>query len=422
MKALSVSELIFTIKNQLEEDFPTITVEGEVTNLSGSSAGHYYFTLSDKNASLSCALFKMDALRNPFIKKCRDGDKILVTGPISVYAKRGTFQLIAKRVTPVGKGDLKEQFEILKRKLTNEGLFDLELKKEIPKLPKKIGIITALGGAALQDFLNIIKRRSSWYDICIIAAVVQGDNCPRSVISAIDKAEKREDIDVLVITRGGGSLEDLWGFNDESLVRRAHQCKIPIISAIGHQVDFSLLDFVSDLRCETPSSAAEILTTEQVKLEERLKQNAKMLRSLAIEFNRDIERKIEKYNPLNMLPLLTKKLNLYGQKLESLNPSRKSDPVGIYEQYQIIDTHLGRLKEFIKDDTLERKNQLHRSRAVLDSLNPTGVLKRGYTMIEHDSGKVLTSYKEFDKIETNEYLKISFHDGTGKVKKAESKK
>lgn len=422
MKALSVSEIIFTIKNQLEEEFPTITVEGEVSNLSGSSAGHYYFTLSDKNASLSCALFKMDALRNPFIRKCKNGDQVLITGPISVYAKRGTFQLITKRITPAGKGDLKEQFEALKRQLTSEGLFELELKKEIPKLPKKIAIITALGGAALQDFLNIIKRRSSWFDICIIPAVVQGDNCPRSVISAIDKAENKGDIDVLVIARGGGSLEDLWGFNDERVVRRAFECKIPIISAIGHQVDFSLLDFVSDLRCETPSSAAEILTTEQVKLEERLNQNAKMLRSLAIEFNSEIERKIEKYNPLNMLPLLNRKINAQRQRLEDVNPTRKSDPVGVYENYQNIDSYIARLKEIIKDRTLDKKNQLLRNKAVLDSLSPSRVLKRGYAMVEQSTGKVLTSYKEFDKIDTNEHLKISFHDGVGKVKKVESKK
>lgn len=422
MKALSVSEIIYTIKNQLEEEFPNIAVEGEVSNLSGSSAGHYYFTLSDKNASLSCALFKMDALRNPFIRKCRDGDKILVSGPISVYAKRGTFQLIAKRVTPAGKGDLKEQFEALKLKLTSEGLFDIATKKEIPKLPKKIGVITALGGAALQDFLNIIKRRSNWYDVCIIPAVVQGDSCPRSVMAAIDKAEKKGDIDVLVITRGGGSIEDLWGFNDEALVRKAFACEIPIISAIGHQVDFSLLDFVSDLRCETPSSAAEILTTEQVKLEERLKQNAKMLRSILIEFNRDIERQIEKYNPLNMLPLLNRRLNIQRERLELVNPTRKSDPVGIYEQFQNIDTYIARLREFIKENTVDKKNQLLRNKAVLDSLNPTKVLGRGYTMIEQVSGKVLTSYKEFDKIDAKEDLKISFHDGVGLVKKVESKK
>lgn len=417
MKTLSVSEIINAIKSQLEGEFQAITVEGEVSNLSGSAAGHYYFTLSDKSASISCALFKMDALRNPIIRKCKNGDKIIVSGPISVYSRRGTFQLIAKRISPVGQGDLKAQFEELKRKLTSEGLFDLDIKKPIPPLPKRIAVITALGGAALQDFLNIIRRRSSWYDISIIPAVVQGDKCPSSVISAINTAERKGDFDVIVITRGGGSLEDLWGFNSEALVRKAFECRIPIVSAVGHQVDFSLLDFVSDLRCETPSSAAEILTTEQVRLSERLRQNAKHLRSLAIEFKGEIERKTEKFNPINMIPMLLNSIKDQRERLENVNLSKKVDPVGVYGHFQSLDNSLERIKERSLFYTLDKEHRLLRAKAVLDSLNPKGVLKRGYTMLEEDSGKMLTSYAEFVKIDETKSLKITFSDGSGKVKK-----
>lgn len=417
MKILSVSEIVNAIKIQLEGEFQTITVEGEVSNLSGSAAGHYYFTLSDKSASISCALFKMDALRNPFIRKCSNGDKVIVSGPISVYTRRGTFQLVAKRINPVGQGDLKTQFEELKRKLTIEGLFDLDIKKPIPPLPKRIAVITALGGAALQDFLNIIRRRSSWYNISIIPAVVQGDKCPSSVISAINTAERKGDFDVIVITRGGGSLEDLWGFNSEALVRKAFECSVPIVSAVGHQVDFSLLDFVSDLRCETPSSAAELLTTEQVRLSERLRQNAKHLRSQAIEFKSEIERKTEKLNPINMIPMLLNNIKDQRDRLEIVNLSKKVDPVGIYDHFQSIDNSLERIKEKSLFYTLDKEHRLLRTKAVLESLNPKGVLRRGYTMLEEDSGKMLTSYAEFAKIDETKSLKITFSDGSGKVKK-----
>lgn len=421
MKTLSVSEIVNSIKNQLEGEFQAITVEGEVSNLSGSAAGHYYFTLSDKSASISCALFKMDALRNPFIRKCKNGDKVIVSGPISVYIRRGTFQLITKRISPVGLGDLKAQFEQLKRKLTGEGLFDLDIKKPIPELPKKIAIITALGGAALQDFLNIIRRRSSWYDVTIIPAVVQGDKCPRSVISAIDKAQEKGDFDVIVISRGGGSLEDLWGFNDEALVRRVFECPIPVVSAVGHQVDYSLLDFVSDLRCETPSSAAEILTTEQVRLAERLRQNAKQLRGLAIEFKGEISSQIEKFNPINMLPMILGALREQRFQLEALNLAKKVDPVGIYAYSHELDLSIEKIKDVSRSYTLDKEHRLLKSKAVLDSLNPKSVLKRGYTMLEEDSGKMLTSYKDFARIKTDKSIKITFFDGSGEVKKMESK-
>ena len=196
---LSVTEIVNSVKQNLESEFRNISVEGEISNFSGSAAGHFYFTLSDANSGISCAIFKMDALRNPIVRRLKNGDKIIVNGSIGVYTKRGTFQIIAKRITPAGKGDLKAEFEKLKQKFIAKGYFEDQHKKEIPLLAKKIGVITALKGAALQDFLNIMKRRTVWHNIIIIPAVVQGDDCPRSVISAINKAEKLNDIDVLVI-------------------------------------------------------------------------------------------------------------------------------------------------------------------------------------------------------------------------------
>src|SRR5690606_12931867 len=209
-------------------------------------------------------------MRNPLIRNLKNGDKIVVVGPISVYQKRGSFQLLAKRIFPAGEGQLKLQYERLKARLSQEGLFDIEKKKPIPKFPRRIAVITAEHGAALQDFLNVMERRSLWMDILIIPALVQGDGAPRSLLNALKKAESIEGVDVIVLTRGGGSIEDLWGFNDENLVRAIDNCTIPVISAVGHQVDFTLCDYVSDHRSETPTAAAEILSQPQTELNSRL--------------------------------------------------------------------------------------------------------------------------------------------------------
>jgi exodeoxyribonuclease VII large subunit len=417
IRTLSVSEIVNSVKQNLESEFRNIVVEGEVSNLSGSAAGHFYFTLSDNNSGISCAIFKMDALRNPLIRRIKNGDKIHVSGSIGVYAKRGTFQIIIKRISPVGKGDLKAEFEKLKKRFIDKGYFEQDHKKEIPLLAKKIAVITALKGAALQDFLNIMKRRTVWHNIVIIPAVVQGDDCPRSVISGIDKAEKLGDIDVLVITRGGGSLEDLWGFNNEKLVERAFKCNIPIVSAVGHQVDFSLLDFVSDLRCETPSSAAEVLSHEHTRLKNRLFSNAKNLRLLTIELKSIVEKKLHKIHPLSVLNLIKNNLYTQQKKLESLNLCDKLDPVRVMEYSQNIDDLVSRLASNVDNKAKSSKNELEYLHARIKGLNPRDVLKRGYSILSDKNGKILTSSKEFDKISVNETLKINFSDGVGKVQK-----
>jgi exodeoxyribonuclease VII large subunit len=417
----TVSDLIFAVKNSLEGEFLDVTVEGEITNLSGSAAGHYYFTLSDRNAAVSCALFKMDALRNPIIRRVKNGDKIIIKGPISVYAKRGTFQIIAKRITPFGTGDLKEQFEKLKQKFNALGYFNEEHKKQIPNLPTKIAIITAMKGAALQDFLNIMKRRSSSYDITIIPAVVQGDTCARTVIKGIDSAEKLGNVDVLVIARGGGSLEDLWGFNDEKLVERAFKCTIPIISAIGHQVDFSLLDFVSDLRCETPSSAAEILSQGQLDAKQRLHQKGRELRFLTIELKTEIEAKLHRVNPVNIAPLLGSIIANEKNKLDRINPVTRVDLLGVYEKHQNLDFSIEKLIRNVNLNWKQSDLKINNRKKLLDSLNPHNVLGRGYSYISTDAGKVLASKVDFDAMAVGEKLLINFNDGVGPVQKIKGK-
>ena len=420
LEVQSVSEVVHQIKQLLEGEFLNLTIEGELTNISRSSAGHVYFNISDASASISCALFKMDALRNPIIRKIKDGDKVILRGPISVYQKRGTFQLIVKKITPIGKGDLKAEFEKLKAQLAAQGYFDIEHKKEIPKLPKKVVVITALRGAALQDFLNVMKRRSLWYEITIIPATVQGDQCPGSVIKAIAKAERLDKVDVIVITRGGGSLEDLWGFNDRRVVQKAYDCEIPIISAIGHQVDYSLLDFVSDLRCETPSTAAETLSQEHTHLIKKMTHVGKSLKMHMIEVKSSIEKKLYKLNPTNATKHLNRNLVKYQMRLDELKFEKDADVIGINEYHQRLDDMLESICREMQRRIEKSKSKLTHSYALLSSLNPDNVLAIGYSILSTNDGKVLTSHKDFAKMNENAELSIKFSDGSGKViKKSE---
>ncbi|HXH74963.1 MAG TPA: exodeoxyribonuclease VII large subunit [Bacteriovoracaceae bacterium] len=410
----SVSELVMTIKNLLEEEFQEVMVQGEVTNLSPSAAGHWYFTLSDENSCISCALFKGDALRNPLVRTLKDGDKIVVLGPVSVYQKRGTFQLLAKRLMPAGEGVLKLQFEKLKAKLASEGLFDLEKKKPIPMFPKRVAVITAEHGAALQDFLNVMKRRSLWLDIIIIPAVVQGDGSPKSLVSAIKKAEAIPGVEVIVLTRGGGSMEDLWSFNDEGLVRAIAACRIPTISAVGHQVDFTLCDYVSDQRSETPTAAAETLSQPQTELKARLNYCHSHLKSDLFKVYQHIQLMAQKFHPREMLTLIWQKVQAGQKKLTAVRLlDRGAELIGHQEAAQKLDEAMLRLSHAISITSSRREEQLKRLEQVLHALNPNQVLGRGYSYVKLKDGKVLSSLAQYSKLSSSAKIELHFNDGVG---------
>jgi len=417
-KTTTVSELIQGIKVVLESKFQNIAVVGEISNLSSSAAGHFYFTLSDQSSSVSCAIFKMDAMRNPLIRKVKNGDKIIIVGPINVYNKKGTFQVIAKRILPAGRGDLAYQFELLKAKLTKEGLFDISLKKPIPQFPKRIGVVTALKGAALQDFLNIMKRRTLWCDIVIIPAVVQGGASAQSLIEAIYKAEGIGNLDVLVLTRGGGSIEDLWSFNDEQLVRTIFDCDIPVISAVGHQVDFSLCDFVSDFRCETPSAAAEILSQPHTEIRQRINMVGHKLRHHLFTTHSNIEKRLSKLNPINVLHIIKENLSKQKERFERLRfVERSNEFLGLYDSQMTLDDLINRAQRAIKDQLAKDKHRIELCHNSLNGLNPMNVLHRGYSIVKDDQNRVVTNLKTFNTLEDNTSLNIQFSDGVGKVKK-----
>lgn len=417
-EAATVSDLVNHIKDVLEGEFHEIMVQGEVTNLSPSSAGHWYFTLSDENACISCALFKMDAMRNPFIRTLKNGDKIVVLGPLSVYPKRGSFQILAKRIMPAGEGQLKLQFERLKAKLAQEGLFDIETKKPLPVFPKRVAVITAPHGAALQDFLNVMKRRTLWHDIVIVPAVVQGADSPRSLVAALKKAQSLPDIDVIVLTRGGGSLEDLWSFNDENLVRAIHECHIPVMSAVGHQVDYTLSDYVADHRAETPTAAAETLSQPQTELEKRLTYCQSHLRSELFKRKQAVELWIQRLHPREILGLIHEKIKNSHKALSEVRlRDRAHELIGHHEKSQELDELMMRMKHRMEVKISDVKGEMKRLEQVMSALDPSKVLTRGYSYVESDQGDVLSTLKDFQKLPTEAVIGIRFQDGTAKVKK-----
>lgn len=412
--AATVSDLVGSIKEVLEEQFQEVMVQGEVTNLSLSGAGHWYFTLSDANACISCALFKGDALRNPLIRNLKDGDKIVIVGPLSVYQKRGSFQLLAKRIFPAGEGQLKLQYERLKARLSQEGFFDIEKKKPLPLFPKRVAVITAEHGAALQDFLNVMKRRSLWLDILIVPALVQGDGAPKSLYNALKKAEAQNGIDVIVLTRGGGSLEDLWAFNDENLVRAIYECPIPVISAVGHQVDYTLCDYVSDHRSETPTAAAETLSQPQTELKSRLIFCQSHLKSDLFKLYQHVQLMTQKFHPRELLNLMKQKIHEGEKRLSAIHlKERAGELIGLPEASQRVDESILKLRHITERSTTHLSEKLLRFEQVLGALSPLKVLGRGYSYVTLANGDVITSKNDFDLKDQGTKIEIQFHDGKG---------
>ncbi len=274
-QVLSVTELTHRVKDLLEERFPSVWVEGEISNVRSPSSGHVYFTLKDAGAQLAVVVFRGVAAKVGF--KLKDGLQVITFGDISVYEKSGQYQLVARQLLPKGLGALQLAFEELKQRLAKEGLFDSSRKRPIPVLPQRIGLVTSPTGAAIRDFLNIINRRFPNVRIVIYPVRVQGEGAAAEIAAAIDDfnalhASGRLPLDVLIVTRGGGSLEDLWAFNEEVLARALARSQIPTISAVGHEIDFTIADFVADLRAPTPSAAAELVVKAKEEFKQRMTQ------------------------------------------------------------------------------------------------------------------------------------------------------
>jgi exodeoxyribonuclease VII large subunit len=372
------------LKNLLESTFPDIWVEGEISNLSIPQSGHAYFTLKDDQSQIRAVLFRSS---QRFLKfTLQHGIQIICRGRVSVYEPRGEYQLIVDYIEPKGVGALQLAFEQLKERLAKEGLFDLEHKKPLPVLPRRIGIITSPTGAAIRDILRVIKRRHPKIHILIYPVPVQGVEAAPAIVGALQYFNREQNADVLIAGRGGGSLEDLWAFNEESVARAIHESRIPVISAVGHETDYTIADFVADVRAPTPSAAAEIVVKSEESFQESiLSLESRLMRSMK-----------------HMLSLMRSSVREYGRLL--------SDPRRRLEQYS------QRADDLVHRMALELQHHLQRDRARLramteglDHLNPLGILSRGYSITrKHPGGMIL---KDAGDVKPGDIISTTLHKG-----------
>jgi exodeoxyribonuclease VII large subunit len=352
---LTVTQLTYQIKGLLEGNFPDVWVEGEISNLTVPQSGHAYFTLKDEQSQVRAVLFRSS---QRFLKfTLQHGIQVICRGRVSVYEPRGEYQFIVDYIEPKGVGALQLAFEQLKAKLEKEGLFDLDRKKPLPLLPQRIGLVTSPTGAAIRDMLRVIKRRHPKMQILIYPVPVQGTDAAPAIVEAIRYFNRERNVDVMIVGRGGGSLEDLWAFNEETVARAIYASKIPVVSAVGHETDYTVADFVSDLRAPTPSAGAELV----VKTEESFREAVRSLESGLIT---SIRRRLE---------LTRSSLRGFTRLL--------GDPRRVLEQYsQRVDELAGRLATGLRH-TLRRDRALLTALAAgLDHLNPLGILSRGYSI------------------------------------------
>ena len=441
IKIISVTELNKLAKSLLENGIPKLWIEGEISNLARPASGHIYFSLKDETSQIRCAWFKQR--QSITAKDISNGMKMLALGKISLYQPRGEYQFIIEKMETAGEGDLKRKYEELKQKLFNEGLFDREKKLEIPKLPKKIGVITSPSGAAIRDVLSILKRRFPLLPIVIFPVTVQGDNAAPDIEIALKKANHRADCDVLILTRGGGSLEDLWAFNEEIVAREIHRSKIPIISAIGHETDTTIADFVSDVRAPTPSGAAEIATPDQSELLKLLKT---LFRRIEHETSQYINTKSQSMDWLSKRlsqssPIVTvrkqieisgnlrkllfssigRNLSLHTKEVDNLKFRLNSSSPKLKIQKAI--SHLSEMQLKIttstKSSVTKLNSQLTTLGKTLDSLSPLKTLDRGYAVARDSKTKKIISNSE--KVSINSQIDIKLAKGEIAAKVIERK-
>ena len=301
-KVLSVSTVNAMVRNTLEGQFESLNVEGEIGTLTRASSGHLYFTLKDEKSQIRCVMWRTQAQFLRFAPE--PGLKVFIKANLTVYEPRGEYQLNTYSIEPAGVGALQLAFEQLKKKLEYEGLFDPERKKPIPFLPQRLGIVTSPSGAAIRDVLTVLNRRYPNIQVMIYAALVQGDDAPKQIAEGIQTLDEMNAFDVIILTRGGGSMEDLWAFNDESVARAIASCNTPVISAIGHEIDFTIADFVADLRAPTPSAAAEIVVGRKDDLQERLRMFEKRLSASMANRLENIRALLNSTSPDRMLAII----------------------------------------------------------------------------------------------------------------------
>ena len=380
----TVYEVTSHIKHILENSVGAIQIEGEIANLSRPSSGHIYFSLKDEKSIIRCVNFKTWKSEVYTSYEPKNGDKVIVSGRLTVYERDGNYQILVNNITPSGKGMLHLQFEQLKEKLKNEGLFNTEHRKKLPKYPKAIGIVTSETGAVLQDIINIISRRYP-LDIYLYPSLVQGSGAAENLVKGIQFFPSNNIVDLIIICRGGGSYEDLFCFNDETLARTIFNCPIPVISAVGHETDFTICDFVADVRAATPSEAAEIAVPNRsdllINLQDRKKQISSIVMTKLQMFKHKLlqnENKLKEKHPQNMIYKYKQNIDNLSIRIEKYKT--KFDTIKQNHNIKIESFRNKYSKVFdLKRIELEKK------KIILESLSPKNILEKGYSIIEKDN-------------------------------------
>ena len=387
MKTLTVSEVNNYIKKILDNDYilNNLVVRGEISNLKYHSSGHIYFSLKDSSSKINCVMFKSNCSNLDF--RIEDGMQVIANARCSIYQGTGSLQLYIDKLEKEGLGELHIRFENLKKKLQEEGYFDIEHKKSIPVMPKRIGVVTSETGAVIRDIINVTKRRSSLVDIVLYPALVQGSGAYKTIIKGIKYFNNKKNVDTIIIGRGGGSLEELWNFNEEELDKEIFKSKIPIISAVGHEVDFTISDFVSDYRASTPSQAAEIA----VPLESDIKKSIK-----------DYENNINKIL-LDTLNYEKERLNNYKKLMTSMSPQ-----VTLSNCYIEIDRIGDKLNNIVLNKLDREKMKITSLNELLKAHNPINVLNKGFTIVQDENENIISSKKALGDIDE---INIIFNDG-----------
>jgi exodeoxyribonuclease VII large subunit len=436
VSVLTVEQLNLRIKQLLEGQMISIWLRGEISNFKAHTSGHFYFSLKDAKSQISAVMFRGFNSKIKF--KVHDGLEVLVKGRISVYEPRGSYQILCEHMEPVGAGALQKAFEELKNKLKSEGLFESARKRPIPTHPNRIVVISSPTGAAIQDFIQIVTRRAPFLDVILIPTLVQGDGAPEKIMDALKMAWKLKDVDIIVLARGGGSIEDLWAFNDERLVRLIAQSPVPTISAVGHEIDFTISDFVSDLRAPTPSAAAELVAKSSKELNQRL---THLSHNLNVAFDRKIKDlksrlenlKLRLIDPqkklqdlslrndelLSRLQSVTEALFLrHRHKLEVLSQKMPHPQIKMNLIRSEVNHWTKDLYSAMKKNLDLAKHKLESRMAVLDSLSPLKVLDRGFSIVTQNE-KIISCA---DDVDAQQPLNIKFCKGSVEIKIDELKK
>ncbi|MCG8709421.1 exodeoxyribonuclease VII large subunit [Brenneria sp. 4F2] len=426
----TVSRLNQTVRRLLEMEMGQIWLSGEISNLSQPSSGHWYFTLKDERAQVRCAMFRNSNRRVTF--RPQNGQQVLIRASITLYEPRGDYQLLAESMQPAGDGLLQQQFEQLKQRLAAEGLFDQQFKQALPTPAKRVGVITSASGAALHDILQVLQRRDPSLPVVVYPTAVQGNDASLQIVRAIELANQRDECDVLIVGRGGGSLEDLWSFNDERVARAIFASRIPVVSAVGHETDVTIADFVGDLRAPTPSAAAELVSRNQLELIRQIESQRQRL-EIAMdyylaqrsgEFTRLQHRLQQQHPQLRLARQQTQLLKLRqrldeGIQFQLKQLSRRSERLQqrliqqqpqpkIHRAQQRLQQLQYQIRHAIEHQLNQRKQRLGAACSRLEGVSPLATLARGYNVTTTPDGRVL---KNIAQATPGDTLKTRLQDG-----------